>query len=56
MDRSMQVERSLDNIPFNGFNYDENDNESDDKVNEKNEILFEPKVQVGRPIRQRNIP
>jgi hypothetical protein len=52
----MEVDRSLDNIPFNGINYDENDNENDDEENESNEILFEPEVQLGRPIRQRNIP
>jgi hypothetical protein len=52
----MEVDRSLDNIPFNGINYDENDNENDDEENENNEILFEPEVQLGRPIRQRNIP
>ncbi len=37
----MEVDRSLDNVPFNGINYDENDNENDDEENENNEILVE---------------
>jgi hypothetical protein len=39
MNRSMEVDRSLDNVSFNGINYDENDNENDDEENENNEIL-----------------
>jgi hypothetical protein len=56
MDRSMEVDRSIDNVPFNGINSDENDNDGDDEENENNEILLEPEIQLGRPIRQRNIP
>jgi hypothetical protein len=60
MNRSMEVDRSFDNVPFN-------DNDSDDEESEDNEILFvpevqpnvivfEPEEQLGRPIRNRNIP
>jgi hypothetical protein len=56
MDRSMEVDRSIDNVPFNGINSDENDNDGDDEENENNEIILEPEIQLGRPIRQRNMP
>jgi hypothetical protein len=56
MDRSMEVDRSINNVPFNGINSDENDNDGDGEENGNNEILLEPKIQLGRLIRQRNMP
>jgi hypothetical protein len=52
----MEVNRSIDNVPFNGINSDENDNNGDDEENENNEIIIEPEIQLGRPIRQQNMP
>jgi hypothetical protein len=63
MNRSMEVDRSFDNVPFNGWNNDEDNNESDDEENENRELLFEseasplePEIPLGRPQRKCNRP
>jgi hypothetical protein len=60
MDRSMEVDLSIDNVPFNGINSDENDNDGNDEENGIHEILlglslFKIKIQYGYLIQTMSI-